>query len=248
MTNDVTFDYSGARVVVTGGTSGIGHGIARGFEAAGASVTVTGTRASAADYDVDLDGLAYRPLVLTDPASVDTLASSLERLDVLVNNAGATMPAGDEWAPDGFAAAVELGLVGPMRLATACADLLAASELDGGGSLISIASMAAYRSSAFVPGYGAAKAGVVNLTANLARRWVDRGVRANAIAPGVIETPMTAPLSAFPELGDPERAHIPMGRFGTVDEVVGAALFLASSAASYLTGQTVAVDGGYLTL
>jgi NAD(P)-dependent dehydrogenase (short-subunit alcohol dehydrogenase family) len=246
--NEVRFDFTGAAVLVTGGTSGIGHAIAQGFAEAGATVTVTGTRASAADYDVDLDAVAYRQLVLTDPASVDALAASLDRLDVLVSNAGATMPAGDEWTADGFAAAVELGLVGPMRLATACADLLAQSDLTGGGSLISVASMAAYRSSAFVPGYGAAKAGVVNLTANLARRWADRGVRANAIAPGVIETPMTAPLSAIPELGDPERARIPLGRFGTPEEIVGVALFLASSAASYLTGHTVAVDGGYLTV
>lgn len=246
--NEVRFDFTGAAVLVTGGTSGIGHAIAQGFAAAGATVTVTGTRAGAAGYDVDLEGVAYRQLVLTDPASVDALAASLDRLDVLVSNAGATMPAGDEWTADGFAAAVELGLVGPMRLATACADLLAQSDLTGGGSLISVASMAAYRSSAFVPGYGAAKAGVVNLTANLARRWADRGVRANAIAPGVIETPMTAPLSAIPELGDPERARIPLGRFGTPEEIVGVALFLASSAASYLTGHTVAVDGGYLTV
>lgn len=246
--NEVRFDFTGAAVLVTGGTSGIGHAIAQGFAGAGATVTVTGTRASAADYDVDLDGVAYRQLILTDPASVDALAASLDRLDVLVSNAGATMPAGDEWTADGFAAAVELGLVGPMRLATACADLLAASGLAGGGSLISVASMAAYRSSAFVPGYGAAKAGVVNLTANLARRWADRGVRANAIAPGVIETPMTAPLRAIPELGDSERARIPLGRFGTPEEIVGVALFLASSAASYLTGHTVAVDGGYLTV
>lgn len=246
--NEVRFDFSGAAVLVTGGTSGIGHGIARGFADADASVTVTGTRPSAEDYDADLTGLTYRQLVLTDADAVDALAATFDRLDVLVNNAGATMPAGDEWTADGFAAAVELGLVGPMRLATACADLLAASDLAGGGSLISLASMAAYRSSAFVPGYGAARAGVVNLTVNLARRWADRGVRVNAIAPGVIETPMTAALSAFPELGDAERAHIPMDRFGTVDEVVGTALFLASSAASYLTGQTIAIDGGYLTI
>lgn len=246
--NEVRFDFTGTTVLVTGGTSGIGHGIARGFADAGASVTVTGTRPSEADYEVDLTGLAHRQLVLTDPASVDALAASLDRLDVLVSNAGATMPAGDEWTAEGFAAAVELGLVGPMRLATACAHLLGASELVGGGSLISVASMAAYRSSAFVPGYGAAKAGIVNLTANLARRWATQGIRANAIAPGVIETPMTALLSDIPALGDPERARIPMGRFGTVDEVVGAALFLASASASYLTGQTLAVDGGYLTV
>lgn len=244
--SSVRFDFTGAAVLVTGGTSGIGHGIARAFADAGAHVTVTGTRASAADYEVDLDALDYHQLVLTDEASIDALVGALDRLDILVNNAGATMPAGDEWTADGFAAAVELGLVGPMRLATACARLLAASDLEGGGNLVSLASMAAYRSSAFVPGYGAAKAGIVNLTANLARRWADRSVRANAVAPGVIDTPMTAPLSALPELGAPELARIPLGRFGTVDEVVGAVLFLASPAASYLTGQTLAVDGGYL--
>lgn len=246
--NSAHFDFTDAAVLVTGGTSGIGHGIACGFAQAGATVTVTGTRPGAADYEVDLDGLAYRQLVLTDADSIDALAASLGRLDVLVNNAGATMPGGDEWTPDGFRSAVELGLVGPMRLATACGDLLAASGLHGGGSLISIASMAAYRGSDYVPGYGAAKAGIVNLTANLARRWTGHGVRANAIAPGVIDTPMTAALLSFPEIGDLERAHIPMGRFGTVDEIVGTALFLASSAASYLTGQTIAVDGGYLTV
>lgn len=245
--NTARFDFRGAAVLVTGGTSGLGHGIARRFAEAGADVTVTGTRPSAAAYDVELDGLVYRTLDLSDSGGIDELAGSLGRLDVLVNNAGATMPAGDEWSPDGFRVAVEIGLLGPMRLASACADLLAASELHGGGTLISVASMAAFRSSAFVPGYGAAKAGVVNLTANLARRWAARGVRVNAIAPGVIDTPMTAALSAVPELGEAELAHIPMRRFGIVDEVVDVALFLASSSASYLTGQCIAVDGGYLT-
>ena len=97
-----------------------------------------------------------------------------------------------------------------------------------------------------VPGYASAKAGIVTLTANLAHKWAARGVRVNAVAPGVIDTPMTAPMAAFPELLDAELAHIPMGRLGRPDEVVGAMLFLCSSAAGYLTGHTVAVDGGYL--
>jgi NAD(P)-dependent dehydrogenase (short-subunit alcohol dehydrogenase family) len=97
-----------------------------------------------------------------------------------------------------------------------------------------------------VPGYGAAKAGVMNLTANLANRWAGKGVRVNAVAPGLIDTPMTAPMAAFPELLDAELAHIPMGRSGTPDEVAGAVMFLSSSAATYLTGHTLAVDGGYL--
>jgi len=112
--------------------------------------------------------------------------------------------------------------------------------------VVNIVSMAAFRANAIVPGYSAAKAGLVAATRNLAARWVDRGVRVNAVAPGVIDTPMTAPMAAFPELLDAEVAHIPMGRLGTPDEVAGAVLFLSSRAASYVTGTTLAVDGGYL--
>ncbi len=245
--NEARFDFTGTAVLVTGGTSGIGHALARGFAAAGATVTVTGTRAAATDYDTDLDGLDFRPLDVTDPAAVDALVGSLDRLDVLVNNAGANFPGGlDEWDPDGFAASIALNLTGPMRLTVGCRRLLFASPLDGGASVINLASMAALRATPIVPGYASAKAGLVALTANLANKWAPKGVRVNAIAPGVIATPMTAPMQAFPELLDAELAKVPMGRLGTADEVVGAALFLASSAAAYVTGHTFAVDGGYL--
>jgi NAD(P)-dependent dehydrogenase (short-subunit alcohol dehydrogenase family) len=124
--------------------------------------------------------------------------------------------------------------------------LLFASELDGGASVVNLASMTAFRGTSIVPGYGSAKAGVVTWTANVARRWASRGVRVNAIAPGLIETPMTAPMAAFPALLDPELARIPLGRMGRPEEIVGAALFLSSSGATYITGATLAVDGGYL--
>jgi NAD(P)-dependent dehydrogenase (short-subunit alcohol dehydrogenase family) len=240
-------DFSSTAVLVTGGTSGIGHAIAAGFAAAGADVVVTGTRAHAAEYDTALDGYEYRQLQLTDAVSIDALVASLDRLDVLVNNAGANLPGGrDEWDPDGFAASVALNLTGPMRLAVNSGKLLFESDLVGGASLINVASMTAFRTTDIVPGYSSAKAGVVALTRNLARKWARKGVRVNAIAPGLIATPMTAPMQSFPDLVDAELAHIPMGRVGTADEVVGATVFLASSAARYITGHTLVVDGGYL--
>ena len=247
--NRVAFDFTAAAVLVTGGTSGIGHAIATTFADAGAHVTVTGRHDAATGYDTDLTRFAYHPLEITDPASVDALVASLDRLDVLVNNAGANLPGGkDEWGPDAFATSVAINLTGPMRLTVGCHDLLAASALDGGASVVNLVSMSAYRAVPIVPGYGSAKAGLVTLTHNLAKQWVGDDIRVNAVAPGVIETPMTAPLLDFPALLEPEMAHTPMGRMGTPAEVAGAVAFLASSAASYVTGHTLAVDGGYLVV
>ena len=245
--NRVVFDFSDSAVLVTGGTSGIGHAVAGAFVEAGAGVTVTGRRASAGDYDSDLGRFSYRQVEMTDPTSIDALVHSLGALDILVNNAGANFPGGrDEWEPDTFAAALALNLVGPMRLTTGCRERLAASDLAGGASVINMASLSAFRSIPIVPGYGSAKAGLVTLTRNLARQWVHDGIRVNAVAPGVIDTPMTAPMQHFTELLDTELAHTPMGRLGTPGEIVGAVQFLASSAASFITGHVLVVDGGYL--
>jgi len=247
MTNRITFDFTGASVLVTGGTSGIGHALGTGFADAGASVTVTGTRASPDDYETDLERFTYRRCEMTDPTTIDALVETLGRLDVLVNNAGANFPGGrDEWEPEVFAVALTLNLVGPMRLTTACRGLLAASTLDGGASVVNMASLSAFRAIPIVPGYGSAKAGLVALTGNLARHWARDGIRVNAVAPGVIDTPMTAPMAQFPQLIDAELAHTPLGRLGTPTDVVGAVQFLASSAAGFVTGHTLVVDGGYL--
>lgn len=247
MSNAAHFAFGGTAVLVTGGTSGIGHAVATAFADAGASVTVTGRASSKSEYGTDLDRFAYHPLEMTDPASVDELVGTLGPLDVLVNNAGANFPGGrDEWEPDTFAAALALNLAGPMRLTMGCRDRLAASPLTGGASVVGMASMAAFRSVPIVPGYGSAKAGLVTLTHNLARQWVGLGIRVNAVAPGVIDSPMTAPMAAFPELLQGELAHIPMGRLGTPEEIAGAVLFLSSSAASYMTGHVLVADGGYL--
>jgi NAD(P)-dependent dehydrogenase (short-subunit alcohol dehydrogenase family) len=253
MSGAVSFDFTAARVLVTGGTSGIGHAVATAFADAGAEVIVTGTRADVGEYDVDLGRFSFRQLDVADSDSIEALVGSLTgagdagALDVLVNNAGANLPGGrDEWTAEGFAAAIDLNLVGPQRLTTGLRKLLFASEHPGGASVVNLASMTAFRSTDIVPGYGAAKAAIVTLTANLARRWATRGVRVNAVAPGLIDTPMTAPMAAFPEIMDAELARIPMGRTGRPEEIATAVLFLSSAAAGYVTGTTLAVDGGYL--
>jgi len=246
--SSLSFDFSGSSVLVTGGTSGIGHGIATAFRDAGASVTITGTRGSAPEYDVDLAGLEYRRLVMTDADAVTALGASLSSLDVLVNNAGATFAGGlDEYDPAGFEEALRTNLHGAYRLTHACHPALVASQATGGSSVVNLVSMAAFRAITLVPGYAAAKAGLVSTTQNLAARWAGDGIRVNAIAPGNIETPMTAPMAALPSLVAEQVAHIPLGRFGRVDEIVPAALFLSSAAASYVTGAVLAIDGGYLT-
>jgi len=247
MRNAVAFDFSGASVLVTGGTSGIGLATAAAFASAGAAVTVTGTRATAADYAVDLSAFAYAPLQVRDAAAVDALAAGIDRLDVLVNNAGATFPDGrDEWDPDGFAASLDLNVEGAMRLTVRLHDALAASDLAGGASVVNVVSMAAFRSATIVPGYSAAKAALLALTRNLAVHWADDGIRVNAVAPGLIDTPMTAPMRGLPEVLDAELDKAALRRMGDPDEVAAAVLFLSCGASAFTTGSTVAVDGGYL--
>jgi NAD(P)-dependent dehydrogenase (short-subunit alcohol dehydrogenase family) len=240
------FDFVGTRVLVTGGSNGLGLGIADAFLAAGAEVAITGTRTRASDYDHDLARFAYHALDVRDAAAIDRVATSLGALDVLVNNAGASFAfQPSEWDPAVFEDSVRVNLFGAFRLALACRPLLAASALDGGGSIVNLASMASFMAVPIVPGYGAAKAGIVQTTRNLAVAWAGERIRVNAVAPGFIETNMTRPMKGVPTLEGPALARTPMGRWGTPADVAPVVLFLASSAARFMTGQTVCVDGGY---
>jgi 3-oxoacyl-[acyl-carrier protein] reductase len=246
MGSNPIFDFGDAHVLVTGGTSGIGNAVARAFADAGARVTVTGTKASAAEYTADLGAFAYRRCRMTEAADIEAVAASLDRLDVLVNNAGQNLPGGrSEYEPDVFEETVSINLFGAFRMATATRDLLASSSIDGGANVVNAASMSSFFGIEMVPGYGAAKAGVVQLTKTLAVAWARRGIRVNAVAPGVVETAMTAPMMPIEQLTAPLLARTPMGRFAVAEEIAPAVLFLASPAARYITGHTLAVDGGF---
>lgn len=247
--NGVSFDFAGTKVLVTGGTSGIGHAVSTAFADAGAAVIVTGTRSSAAEYDTDLSRFTYAQLEMRDGDAVDALAAGLGTLDILVNNAGANFPDGlDEWSPEGFSASLAMNVEGAQRLSVRSRDALAKSSMAGGASIVNMISMMTYRATTIVPGYSSSKAALLALTRNLALHFVNDGIRVNAVAPGLIDTPMTAPMKPFQEMLDGELAKQMMRRMGTPEEIAGAVLFLCSAASSFTTGTALAVDGGYLAL
>jgi len=242
---NVRYDYKGVHVLVTGGTSGIGAGIAAAYREAGAEVTITGTRKAASDYPTDLAGFRYLELKLTDKAQITAVAAALPQLDILVNNAGANYMLENEYDPEVFEKGLAVNLASVYRMSQACKPLLAASKLAGGASIIGIASLTSFFGLEVVPAYGAAKAGLVQLVKTLAIAWAKERIRVNAVAAGITESRMTAQMLKIPAMMAPVLARTPLKRTGKPADVAAAVLFLTSGAASFITGQTLLVDGGY---
>ena len=242
----VNFDYTNANVLITGGSSGIGLACAQAYRDAGAQVIVTGRKAQAADYDVNLEGMTYHQLDVANRDALYALASSLDKLDILVNNAGGAQ--GNEWEADAFDQSLKVNLASAFHLSNACKDLLAASEHPGGASIIGIASMTSYFGFEWTPGYGPAKAGLVQMVKTLGMSWGKLGIRANAVAAGLTRTNLTAyTLDNMKEMVDATIDRQGLKRPGTPEDIAAAVLFLTSPAASWITGQTLPVDGGFNT-
>ena len=238
-------DFAGKTVLVVGGSSGIGNAIAQAFRQAGSHVYVWGTRASAEDYadepGSDLRGLDYDRVDVGVAGAVAAYQPPFDRLDVLALSQGIVLDK-EEFTEEGFRRVVEVNLVSLMTCATKFHDHLAASA----GSLIVVGSSAAFHATADVPAYNASKAGAAGLTRNLAQLWAGDGIRVNCIAPGYVPTKLNNALMTNPERRAAALARIPLGRFGTGDEMARIALFLASPLASYVIGQTILADGGML--
>lgn len=232
----------GTRVLVTGGASGIGAGLARAFAAAGCAVTATGLTEGELATGPVADGISLTPLDVRDNAAIARLISRLDRLQVLVNCAGIAFHQREEFDPEVFATVLDVNLTGAMRVCLAARPLLAKR----GGAVINLASMNSFFGAPGAPAYASSKGGIVQLTRSLAMAWARDGVRVNAIAPGGIATPMTAALRASENASRRALERTPMRRWGEPDDLAGAALFLGSAvSAAFVTGAVLTVDGGY---
>ncbi|MFD3248630.1 SDR family NAD(P)-dependent oxidoreductase [Rahnella aquatilis] len=244
------FSLQGRRVLITGSSRGIGQALATGMAQAGAGVIVSGrdiTTLNTVCAQIRQQGGDATPLVLdvTQPATfADAFASLSAPPDVLVNNAGTerlcpSMDV-DEALWDSI---LTTNLKGAFFCAQAAARLMAEN---GGGSILNLCSLT---SQVGVPGaaaYGASKSAMVGLTHTLATEWAAKNIRVNGIGPGYFKTALTAEFYDNADWCRQMQAKIPLGRFGELDDLIGAAVFLSSSAAAYITGQVLYVDGGYL--
>jgi NAD(P)-dependent dehydrogenase (short-subunit alcohol dehydrogenase family) len=246
------FDLSGRRVLVTGASRGIGFAIAQGLAQRGASIVITGRKAetlSAAAEQLRSSGPQVQAIVCHqgDPAAIGSLFEQLDRMEaipeIVVVNA-ATNPVMGPLLHTELAAwqkIVEVNLTGAFITAQQAARRMLPKKK---GSLIFMASIAGLDPMPAIPAYSVSKAGLIGLTKTLAKELGPAGIRVNAIAPGLVETKFAAALFQNRSIYEQVLAGIPLGRHGQPEDIVGAALFLASDASAYMTGQVLVVDGG----
>jgi NAD(P)-dependent dehydrogenase (short-subunit alcohol dehydrogenase family) len=247
------FELGGKVAVVFGGTSGIGRAIAHGLAEAGADVIPTSRRPERVETTAaEVEERGRQTLrVTSDVQDRNSVREVLEaavgvfgKVDILVNSAGRTLRAPTaEMSEDEWEEVITTNLTGTLR---AC-QIFGRHMLERGcGRIINIASLSSFVALTEVAAYSASKAAVASLTKSLAVEWAQRGVNVNAIAPGVFRTQLNREMLDDTERGRELLLRTPMGRFGNVEELAGAAVFLASDASSFVTGEIIAVDGGFL--
>ncbi|MCY1672183.1 SDR family oxidoreductase [Novosphingobium sp. SL115] len=237
-------DFTGKTVLVVGGSSGIGNGVAQAFRARGAKVHVWGTRANVGDYDPadgsDLSGLGYTCVDVGDPDAVEAAPLPFATLDTLILCQGTVVYRRGEFERAGWDRVMAVNLDSLMH----CARKLRAQLSETQGSIVIVSSVSGLKANIGNPAYAASKAGAISLTKSLGQAFAADGIRVNGLAPGLVDTKLTKVTTQHPQRLEGALATIPQRRMGTPADMAGAAIFLASPLASYVTGHTLVVDGG----